>query len=206
LASSTGQPVGAAPPSCPYGPNIYAGGIDGQGSQYGIEGSIRSFQITAPTSGMNFTDEAIHAYPSSVKGLEVGWYEGWGPQTGTYVTSPHAYATLNGPGEVDGPLVGAALDFYTTWWSGDNQEWYVQSSPGGSTIWNGSQVTNTSGPGPINGVGEVSAYGISMAGSYQGLEIYDSQGQWKSWSGTSLCADSPYNASGDTTSFSVLGG
>jgi hypothetical protein len=193
----------ASASSCPYGPNLYAGGTDGAGTKYGAQGVITAHSESVPSKSMYFTDEAVHAI-GTPSGLEVGWYVGYGTQTGTYVTTPHAYATLNGPSEVDGPSVPTTSSYwYTAWWSGYTEHYRVDKSVNGTVYWNGTIRGTTIGPGTIVAMGEVNSTVLPMGPStLSSLQHLNSNGTWASWSGTTTCADSPYKVSGSGTSVS----
>lgn len=200
-AAGLAAPSTAAAASCPYSPNFYAGGTmtNTNGSHYGARGYIWSTTLTVPHQNHDFTAQHFTAISTSA-GIEVGWYIGWGNETGSYVTSPHAYATLNGPHEQDGPAVGNADDFYSTYWSGSTQIWNVRKSAGGTLIWGSSQAASDSGPGTIVALGEVNQSGLNMSGTFDGaapeLEFFSGTGAWDPWQGVSVCADSGYGASG----------
>jgi hypothetical protein len=182
--------------SCPYQPNHYAGGTDGVGSRWGVQGYISAHSESVPKTNANFTDEAVHAIGSS-NGLEVGWYVGYGNQTGTYVTYPHVYATLNGPAEKDGPEIPTNSDYYyVTWWSGSTDHYHVVTTIGGSYVFSGTISTGgETGPGTIVAVGETDNTALPLGPStLRSLQHLYSNGTWYDWSSTTVCADSPYYA------------
>ena len=116
-------PAGASTPTCHslgWGPNYYALVQGALPNEWGTGGFEETYSLSVPMQNQWFSDEAVHTgnVPGQ-DGLEVGWYVGFGNQTRTYVTAPHAYATLNGPNEIDGPSVGSNSDYeYFTWWAG----------------------------------------------------------------------------------------
>lgn len=192
----TSAPPASATSSCPYTPNYYAGGTDGAGSRWGVQGLISARSESVPSQNGNFTDEAVHAI-GSPNGLEVGWYVGYGNQTGAYVTSPHLYATLNGPSEVDGPSVSTSSDdWYSTWWSGSTDHYRVETGINGSTVWSGTISAGTSGPGTIVALGATNSTSLPMGPStLSSLQHLYSNGVWYNWSSMTTCADSPYSVS-----------
>ncbi len=191
LAVNAALPAGATDvPGCPYAPNIYAGGTDTVGQRWGGSGHITSYDIPAPTQNFYFSDQAIHGIASG-NGLEVGWYVGWGAQTKTYVTKPHAYATANGPDEVDGPNIGASDNVYSTEWIGGGIEEYSVTHQG-SYLFAGSITIGDNGPGTIVALGEVNASGLAMAGYFNGLHHYGQEGVSYDWPGLAPCNDSGY--------------
>lgn len=190
-------------------PNYYAGAIKNGSDQYGARGYIKSVNIQGvPNDGFSFSDQAFHAVPASGNGLEVGWYVGWGSDAQTFVISPHAYATLNGPHEVDGPAVGQTTDWYSTYWDGTTQQWLVRQNQGGTLIWSGSQAASSTGPGTIFGVGEVNFLGGIMTGEFQGAKPADSTplgtyngSTWQGWVSITLCNSPGYSAAGTKTDY-----
>jgi hypothetical protein len=188
------QVAGAA--ACTYTPNYYALGIKSGSNQYGAEGLISAHTESIPAVNNNFTDENVHAVEGST-GLEVGWYVGYGNQTGTYVTTPHAYATLNGPSEQDGPAISSGSDYwYTAWWSGDQENFRVDNGVNGSVIWNNTISASNSGPGTILAMGETSATSLPMGPStLSALQQLQANGTWISWAAMTTCSDSPYTVS-----------
>lgn len=197
-----GQPADALV-SCGT-PNYYAGGL-GQtnGDQWGGRAYIDTdTNLSFSHTNDNFSDQAIHAVDGN-GGLEIGWYVGWGSETGTYVTAPHAYATLNGPQEIDGPNVGASDYLYTTHWNDarTQQIWSVKTFDGGTFVWSGSQATSTyTGPGEIVALGEVDASSLPMFGKFDGdpntLDYYNISDNWVDWTGVTLCASPGFTVSG----------
>jgi hypothetical protein len=139
-------------------------------------------------------------------GIEVGWFVGWDPQTGSFDTYAHPYFTENGPHEIDGPLLGQATDWYSTNWNGDTQEWVIRASHGGTAIWPpSSQATDLySGPGTLVGLGEVVGAATFMEGTFSGdsgpLELFDGSA-WHNWPSINLCADAGYSSSGTVDNF-----
>lgn len=197
--------AGAASASCNIYPNYYAAGLAAGGGHHGLRGYIEATSVYVPQQNEDFSDQSWHAVGPTY-GLEVGLYTGWGGQTHTYVTSPHAYATLNGPDEVDGPSVYVGSDyFYSTYWSGSTQIWNVRVYFNQSLVWSGTQNAFYSGPGPAYGWGETDNNTLTMNGQFDGVntggpfQYYSSDGAWDSWTGISFCADSPYGIDGDKT-------
>lgn len=178
-------------------PNVYAYGADNTGNRYGISGNIDSYNdLNNSYNNENFTDDAEHQYLVSGKGLEVGWFEGWGNQIQAYVTDAHAYATANGPREVDGPEINNANDFYIAYWSGNGNEHYgVRNN--GNVIFEGTISTDGyNGPGNSYAIGEVAQSGTVMQGYFTNLqhEYGFNSGNWFNWPGMSTCADHGYSA------------
>lgn len=177
-------------------------------SVYGVRGYIKSTTFSVPQTNHNFSDAAFHAIEGGT-GLEVGWFIGWAPEWGVYWSSPHAYSTLNDADESDGPSVGNATDFYSTYWSGSTQIWNVRTTNGGTILWSGSKFAGTSGPGQIAATGEVNDNSLHMAGEFDGaapeLQFFSGDGAWNKWQGVSLCADTNFFAFGDATSITVGG-
>lgn len=215
LFTSGALTVGGTPAqavACPYNPNYYAGGT-GQtnGTQWGGRAYISTAtNLTFTQTNYHFSDQAVHAIDGAT-GLEVGWYVGWGAETGTYVTAPHAYATLNGPHEIDGPNVGSSDYMYSTYWNdaSTKQIWKVKTVEGGSIVWSGSQNTSDTGPGTIVTMGEVNASSLPMFGVFDGvpntLEYYNIFDNWIDWTGVSLCADTGFTVSGNRDSITDSG-
>ncbi len=191
------SPAFASYPACPWGPNVYAGSIETDGSNFfGESGNIQTYSVPTWDSNYNFIDQAYHVDAPNNQGLEVGWYQGWGKQVDLYVTDPHAYATLNGPSEQDGIDVGTnSNDSYATWWSGAT-DYYSVRNASGSQIWGGSIGTGGyQGGGQAIGVGEARFSGDAMAGSFtneQILAVGGGQSDWKNWVNQSYCNDSPF--------------
>lgn len=155
-------------------------------------------QRIVPEINRNFTDEAVHivAYsPTSwAKGLELGWYVGWGQGTGTYVASPHVYGSFNGPTEVDGPGFGVDTQYhYTTWTdSSDVGHFRVMSSPS-STFWSYTYDYSGTPGGNAIAAGETSSNTLPMGPStLSALQQETGSGSWGTWPGMSACADPPY--------------
>jgi len=178
--------------SCPYLPTTYAGGTDTVGQRYGIQGYIESFSVSVPSRNYYFSDQALHAL-GSPDGLEVGWYVGYGAQTGTYVTTPHVYVTANGPEEIDGPYIGNDTGFYSVYWQAPPYPTEIFSvSDSGTGIFSGGQAVPNGGPGTIVALGEVNDHSLAMEGYFHGLQHMWSNGVFYDWPGLTPCADSPY--------------
>jgi hypothetical protein len=192
----------ASAASCIYTPNHYAGATKAGSDQYGSQGLISAHSESVPPTNGNFTDEAVHAIDGTT-GLEVGWYVGYGAQTGTYVTTPHAYATLNGPSEQDGPAISSGSDYwYTTWWSGTTENYRVDNALFGSVIWHGTIAASNAGPGTIVALGETDFTTLPMGPStFTDLQQLQGNGTWIDWVALTTCSDSPYtvSSSGPTT-------
>lgn len=195
-------PALAALPSCPYSPNLYAGGTDSNSNAvWGVHGyiSIPSSSPSVPSKNEYFTDEAVHVVantPStSAKGLEVGWYVGYGAQTGTYVTSPHLYCTYNGPNETDGPAASLSSDYWYSAYVDSSNNAQFRVNDGSLNLWS---VSDYSYPGSPDGfavaLGETDNSTLPMGPStLSGLQDYPG-GSWGNWPDLSACADSPYSA------------
>lgn len=201
-------PVASAA-SCGLVPNYYAGAYKNSFDQYGARGYIKSVNLSVPQENLNFSDQSFHGVEGTA-GIEVGWYIGWGAETQTYVISPHAYATLNGDSEQDGPAVGQTTAWYSTNWNGSTQVWSVHATHGGTPIWPSgggslSQPAENSGPGKIWGWGEVNHPTLPMSGEFSGdsgpLELYDGSA-WHNWPSITLCADSGFSSSGNVDDYS----
>lgn len=130
------------------------------------------------------------------QGLEVGWFEGWGNQIQAYVTDAHAYATADGPREVDGPQITDTNSFYIAWWQGGGEEHYGVRDSGDVVIFEGTISTDgNNGPGTSEAVGEVAQSGTVMDGYFSNLKHqYLQGGSWFDWPGMTTCADSGYTA------------
>lgn len=207
--NSCGGGGGGGLPACTWVPNAYAGGFNSTLNHYGVRGSIQSTTFTIPSQNQDFSDSAFHVF-TSAGGIEVGWFIGYSFEYNQYFTpSPHAYATLNGPHELDGPAVGNATDFYSTYLSGSTQIINVRTSNGGTLIWSNSQPAGWSGPGNVIAAGEVNDNSLHMYGYFVGvnpaLQYFSGTGAWDSWPSLSLCADQNYGASGNVNSILVGG-
>jgi hypothetical protein len=188
--------------SCDLQPNTYVAGTDKVGDRWGAAGYIRSYPVTVPAEDENFSDQALHVGLTEGKGLEVGWYVGFGAQTGTYVTDPHVYATADGPREVDGPYIGDVRDFYYVQYLGNGEEFYAAENSTSSFFSGEISTDGYNGPGPVTAVGEVDQSGLHMEGYFSDLEHMWSSGSFYNWTGISACADSGYSYSiGSDNSF-----
>lgn len=178
-------------PGCPWGPNLYAGGIDTVGNRWGAQGYIVSYPIAVPKNSYNFSDQALWV-TTSANGLEVGWYVGYGNQTGTYVTYPHAYTTADGPNEIDGPYLGATTvtGYYRTYWTSAGNEQAVVTW--GTNSWATLDTVGNLGPGQLSNGGETDNSALPMKGDFSSMQHMWSNGTWYNWSGTAACQDSPY--------------
>jgi hypothetical protein len=199
-------PVARAEPTCDTA-NTSAGATATGAQEYGARGYITSSNVSVPNGQYNDSFQHFTAVSSDTNadGIEVGWFVGWDEETGTFDISPHAYVTLNGPHQLDGPAVGQTTDWYSTYWSGANQEWVIRQNQGGTLIWSGSQsALGYSGPGTLWGAGEIIGAASAMKGTFEGnsgpLEFFDGSA-WHYWPGISLCADPGYSSSGTVNQY-----
>ena len=194
VAALKPSPAFAAYPACPWVPNVYAGSIETDSSNfYGESGNIQTYSVPTWNAGENFIDQAYHVGDTQGQGLEVGWYQGFGNQTDLYVTDPHAYATLNGPSEVDGIDVGTNSDYsYVTWWSGPTDYYSVRDSAG-NQLWGSHMGTEGfQGGGEAAGIGEAAVSGDAMAGEFTNEHVLVVGSGWLNWGSQSYCNDSPF--------------
>jgi hypothetical protein len=197
------QGASAATPTCTsqgFTFNYYAAGYQLNMTLEGVQAVISTSLPVVKDVNDNFTDEAVHIYnlTSGTEGLEIGWYVGWGTETQTYVTAPHAYATMNGPQAVDGPDVYGVGNtptyyWYSTWNSGSTSHFRVDTSVNGSILWQTTIAGTDPGPGGGAAVGETENTSTPMGPSdFTQIQQFNSNGIWDNWTSMQLCTDPPY--------------
>jgi len=219
VASLSVIPYGSANavPSCTGTPNLYAEGNYG-GYFYGVQSTIVVGSVSAPPPN-NFTVQHVYVGngASGIDGLELGWFIGQG--VSTFYTTPHFFASnfdLPGYSEQDGTSAPPGSNYwYSTWWSGHQRYYRVDTTINGSIVWNSGspQSSNASGPVPPNGspvVGEeaTKTSGLSPGASrFESIQYLQSNGSWSNWTfAPTLCANPNFVVSFGTSPYRVSTG
>lgn len=125
-------------------------------------------------------------------------------------STDHAYASLTGPDEMDGPAIPNDSNlYYLTYWVAGQQQAVGQVRPShyASPYWTSYISTTEPEIGTAYALGETPSTSLPMGpAQLTNLEHLYSNGTWYNWPSMITCVDPPYYISSHGANYLVNGG